>query len=1379
MAVVWRLVGGAGLPPSLPSFCPKAPVQGRVHTACVSKCRRDRNFAACVSRRGRTDVRATAGDVDSLTQPPLCSGTTQEEVLPTSQHVLLRSPRLCRRTHTSLRMPAEDLFDDIRSPNAALRYPHENAVLSAAEEILSAQGLQRTPVAYFGVFLMTMQADGEKVTQAVSAAMLALLERAMSSEQVPQRLLLSKGPQIASSLVGVANAHAESVQVLSSALACAARLLSAASVTKQAPTPDTLKLFNWMLAFVVHPSPQVRGKGQTTCRAALEQRPALSDTASRFVDAQLGAAAARKDVELALHLLGFVRSALSAFEPAPLGIVANAIMRQPASQQRQHPVLSKACAKVLVALCNSTDAPPAVLVAIADRPLRPTASPDPGALVAAAAATSALIDVDAAKCHARLAPLTTAWVRGLMGQRGDATGGSSRDADGSAADLADENAENDGTLSPGGLREALEASVRPSMAAEHVAALASALIDLLAPVHASQRKTVLEASAALVVGLGPAASPACDTLLQTMSRLYTDAVPGANRGHVLASLGQAAKSIGPEKFVNLMPIRVSTDGGEDTSWLLSALRNSVGNARLGFFGSYFLPLASWLEARSLQMREEAREVEARNLQNLQEQVWALLPGFCACAHDVDTAFPPIAKGLGNALAEKPEVRGHVVQALVLIVQTARSHKAPVVDASGALVSMGLAPHAQAALDTLGRFGKNFLPLLFNVHQAEPPEKRPALQEAVRAVASATPAETLGELFAALLRKMLAPEARPEGGAPLAAANVEARRGLLDLLGSVAPSLSDAQAGMLARATRPALLSPDVLTQKKAYKLLAILSASHQGWARAELPVLRAALSEALPACASGCKGKRLACLYTVAEALPASELAALVPSLLGEVVLATREVNVKTRAAAYELLVCLAEAIEKRAAGDADRAAALRAFLTMVAGGLAGSTLHMIAASLAALGRLTYELRTRALLEPTIVQLFSTVLGLLKHGAQEVVKSALTFVKVALVSLRSEAVRPLLPQLLPAILVWGGARHPHLKTQVRYVVERLVKRFGYEETASATPEAHQRLLVHLRKQKVRSMNHAAARREEKRALLYSQGMGAAGSAAAELEARRERHAEFEALLDDDEVDGTEHESGKARSSGAPPVSAWVDASNASDGGVMDMLSAPIHPTAFGTSARADPAKGSQPISFASRGAATDAGGGTVEFDDAGKLVVQEAGHGPPKAGANDAAEDMEDDADEEQARASKRRRAVSSAEADEQAIAAADGEDGDGDKARASSQAAKQNRWDERNKRNSRANERSHSFGVIYGDQFASKKGAKGDVLRSDAGSMQPFSYMPLAPKLLGKKHQASAALAMRRLIGVKTNIAGRKGRHGVNKRRGRGSSKPPSREQA
>eukprot|EP00965_Chrysotila_dentata_P203316 6181639-Pleurochrysis_carterae.AAC.2 len=39
----------------------------------------------------------------------------------------------------------------------------------------------------------------------------------------------------------------------------------------------------------------------------------------------------------------------------------------------------------------------------------------------------------------------------------------------------------------------------------------------------------------------------------------------------------------------------------------------------------------------------------------------------------------------------------------------------------------LTPEAQQALEVVGAFAKNFLPLLFNVHQAEPPEKRRQLQ----------------------------------------------------------------------------------------------------------------------------------------------------------------------------------------------------------------------------------------------------------------------------------------------------------------------------------------------------------------------------------------------------------------------------------------------------------------------------------------------------------------------------------------------------------------------------------------------------------------------------------------------------------------------------
>ena len=90
-------------------------------------------------------------------------------------------------------------------------------------------------------------------------------------------------------------------------------------------------------------------------------------------------------------------------------------------------------------------------------------------------------------------------------------------------------------------------------------------------------------------------------------------------------------------------------------------------------------------------------------------------------------------------------------------------------------------------------------------------------------------------------------------------------------------------------------------------------------------------------------------------------------------VLATREVNVKTRAAAFDFLLALAEGAERRAAGGPEaKGAAVRALLVMVAAGLAGNTPHMMASALAALSRLTFGFRDRPALLPTLTQLLAT-----------------------------------------------------------------------------------------------------------------------------------------------------------------------------------------------------------------------------------------------------------------------------------------------------------------------------------------------------------------------------------------------------------------------
>ena len=315
---------------------------------------------------------------------------------------------------------------------------------------------------------------------------------------------------------------------------------------------------------------------------------------------------------------------------------------------------------------------------------------------------------------------------------------------------------------------------------------------------------------------------------------------------------------------------------------------------------------------------------------------------------------------------------------------------------------------------------------------------------------------------------------------------------------------------------------------QAYKVVGVLAQQHPAFVQENIEDLKVVMTEALPACAPACKGKRLGCLQSLAAQLSLPQLQAYAPTLLGEVVLATREVNVRTRAAAFDLLMHLAEQAERRAGGgEAERTAALREFLVTVAAGLAGNTPHMMAATLSALARLVYELRERQELVPTCTQLFATVLTLLLHKSQEVVRAAIVFSKVALSSLPSSEIQPLLPKLVPPMLQWCTNKHAHLKTQVRYLMERLVKRFGHDVMMAVTPEAHLRLLTHMRKQKTRAHNHAAARVAAREA----ESGGAEGG-------KRGRHSDFEALVEegaDADVDADDDENyvagGKCRARG--------------------------------------------------------------------------------------------------------------------------------------------------------------------------------------------------------------------------------------------------------
>ena len=570
----------------------------------------------------------------------------------------------------------------------------------------------------------------------------------------------------------------------------------------------------------------------------------------------------------------------------------------------------------------------------------------------------------------------------------------------------------------------------------------------------------------------------------------------------------------------------------------------------------------------------------------------------------------------------------------------------------------------------------------------------------------------------------------------AAAAVASQRGLLELLIALAPALDEASVQLLWRAVRPHLQHPEALLQKKAYKTLQALASRHAPFVSANLSELREALEAALACCQPACKAKRLGCLQSLLSQLPQDRLLELLPSLLGEVVLATKEPNVKTRAAAFDLLLALAEHLEKRAGpAAADGAAALERLLTMAAAGLAGKTPHMIAATLLALSRLVYEYRASASLVPFATKLLRACLTLLSHRAQEVIRAVIVYIKVALSTLPPEHIEPLLPQLVPPMLHWCSNKYAHLKYAVRYLMERLVKRFGHEAMMAVTPLEHQRLLTHMRKTKERERRHTLNRLAQKGDA--AEGAGGSGG--------RRRHATYEDLIGEGEGADGEWEAAAPRGGGGGGGGVglretWTDRSeSAAD---VDLLSAPLLlPPAPVGARRGKRARDEQPLEEEEA---------AVRFDDAGKLLVDAAAAAPTGSAVQ---MDVEVDAEDEVVRSGKfgkRQRRDAALNRVNEASAA--------EVADARRENAKPNRMTLSKKNKGVSDDH---FGAQLGEQYRSKSGAKGDVLR--AGAPQPFAYLPLNPRMLGKRSKRQADLTAQKLMGNPNKVRGHKsGKYGL-----------------
>eukprot|EP00731_Ephydatia_muelleri_P020499 Em0013g226a len=154
----------------------------------------------------------------------------------------------------------------------------------------------------------------------------------------------------------------------------------------------------------------------------------------------------------------------------------------------------------------------------------------------------------------------------------------------------------------------------------------------------------------------------------------------------------------------------------------------------------------------------------------------------------------------------------------------------------------------------------------------------------------------------------------------------------------------------------------------------------------------------------------------------------------------------------------------------------MTAYIMVVLAGLAGSP-RMASATLQALARLLYEFHD--LLGVEIVKtLLTSACTLLSSRTREVVKSTLGLVKVVIGVLPALHLEPHLDDLVSSVLSWGEDSKNHFRLKARVILERLVRKFGYERVAGVVPEKHKKLIVHIEKMNERQKRKKRAKHEQ-------------------------------------------------------------------------------------------------------------------------------------------------------------------------------------------------------------------------------------------------------------------------------------------------------------
>lgn len=633
--------------------------------------------------------------------------------------------------------------------------------------------------------------------------------------------------------------------------------------------------------------------------------------------------------------------------------------------------------------------------------------------------------------------------------------------------------------------------------------LATVVFGLLNIKYQTSWKEIMSVLVALFDQLRWRADPHLINCFLVVGTLRSDESLVEGRQETDSVVAAAIRNLGPERVLELFPLNITGNSNQaGRAWLLPLLRDNIQFANLKFFSADLVRLAGQLEVEIQSVDDKSKATQAvamkvKIYQTLIDQIWSTLPKFCDLPFNLKDGFDvEFAELLINVLYKYVEFRPYVCQGLRLLVESNKELVNGSVDEDILLLERFSKEDAQSNLGYLSKFAPNLLSGLFNVFSKTPSEGRGFILESITALFDITLPADIESTFnkvSGILHSSLAEEAaekaassgkKPKEDLPPTSTT------MMDLIIPMTPYLPES--------SHNALLSIFVtlsdgkvapMLQKKACRVISKLSETEAGQKTiiANLYNIEQVFLNISDKVSAPARGARLAALSKIVSFLPQDHLY-FIPAILSETVLCTKDINEKTREAAFSLLVQMGNTMKRGGFIDHSKVpgmdsdapqvpATLEEYFTMVSAGLAGTTPHMISATVTSLSRVVFEFREE--IDMSMLQeLASTVELFLTSTNREIVKSTLGFVKITATILPEDIVRPSLKSLVANLLTWSHEHNSHFKSKVKHIIERLIRRFGFQAIEEVFPEDDMKLLNNIRKSKERARRNKKAEEEE-------------------------------------------------------------------------------------------------------------------------------------------------------------------------------------------------------------------------------------------------------------------------------------------------------------